>query len=144
RKLGIEVGESLNTPAQSSNPEITATFPGIELTGRTNGVGTLIYFDGRNQSVARNNWRGANTSHYSNPQYDALLDRVNSTLNDQEQAQAMKAMGEILATDLPILPMYYRIAYAAVARDVQALRGEQSGSNTPSLMSRNAYLWDRT
>jgi hypothetical protein len=56
-------------------------------------------------------------------------------------------MAEIMATELPALPMYFRVSFAAVAKGVHALTNDYPGTrgpgSAPGLMSRNAYLWDK-
>lgn len=144
RRLGVDVTEWLMTPQQARDNEYTAHFPSF--LGRSRGTADSIFpnFDGRTHSTAANRWSGANHGHYANPELDRLIDAVNGTLDPSHQAAILQQMAEIMAADLPALPMYFRISFAAVVRGVSALDDYPgSGTTGPGLMSRSVVHWDR-
>jgi len=51
--------------------------------------------------------RGANRGHYSNPRVDALLHAANLTINDAGRRQDYIQIQQILARDLPTIPLWY-------------------------------------
>ena len=55
----------------------------------------------------------------------------------------LRELGEILAIDLPALPIYYGVQLAGVRKGVRALADDFAGTTLPGLISRNAHLWDR-
>jgi len=61
----------------------------------------------------------ANTAHYSNPELDALLDQARQ-LNDQAARRQLywKAQ-EIITHDLPYIPLFFSVEYAALRQVVQ-------------------------
>ena len=118
-------------------------FPGTEVTAQNNGDSMFTRFDGRLRP-APPNFSGNQGGWYANPELDALIDKLSSTLDTREQGLVLKDMGEILASDLPCLPLYFSVNLAAVRKGVHALDdfgGAYLGG--PGIITRNAYLWDR-
>lgn len=147
RRLGLDVSELTPAPALARDPEWQSKFPALESTARGTGDQIFTTFDGRLPSTAENRWTGANRAHYANPALDRLIDRLHATLPQREQGLVLREMGELLATDLPALPLYFAPAFAAMNRGVRALVDDYAGTRGPAsgpgLMSRNAHLWDR-
>ncbi|MBM2812334.1 MAG: hypothetical protein HW416_3093 [Chloroflexi bacterium] len=146
RQLGLDVAEVQVSALLQRDSEYTAHFPAFLARARGTGDTIFVNFDGRTHSTAANRWNGANHGHYANPELDRFIDRLNVTLDERGQAELLRQMGEIMASDLPALPMYYRVSFAAVVRGVSALddySGTRGPGSAPGLMSRNAHLWDR-
>ena len=102
-------------------------------------------FDGRLISSAANNWTGVNTNNYANPALDRLIDQLYSTLDFNERGNVLKQMGEVMASDLPTLPMYWQISFL-VARNTVRGPLEQDFKTSDAIgfgSVRNAHLWER-
>jgi ABC-type oligopeptide transport system substrate-binding subunit len=54
----------------------------------------------------------SNTGHWSNPDYDALLEQAGATADPDEQAQIYGQAQEILETEVPVVPVYYDRSFA--------------------------------
>ena len=76
---------------------------------------------------------------------DSLIDKLNATLDQREQGLVLKDIGELMANDLPCLPLYFGQNLAGVRKGIRALTDDFSGAylGGPGIISRNAYLWDR-
>jgi ABC-type transport system substrate-binding protein len=124
--------------------EYRAMFPGTEITAQNNGDAMLARFDGRlRPSPPR--WSGNQGGWYANPALDALIDKLYATLDLQEQGRALNEIGEIMAADLPCLPLYFGTNLAGIRKGVRALTDDFAGAylGGPGVISRNAHLWDR-
>jgi peptide/nickel transport system substrate-binding protein len=67
---------------------------------------------------AANNWVGTNVSGYSNPAFDAACLTSQQTLPDEPfHASAYAQAQSIFATDLPVIPLYWRVRTAATRAD---------------------------
>jgi peptide/nickel transport system substrate-binding protein len=141
RQLGIEVTEYIPPSALARDNEFKSKFPGLETRARSTGDEIFVSFDGRLGSSAQNRWQGANTGHYANSALDRLIDKLEGTIDERGQGQVLKEMGEILATDLPALPAYFRSIFAAVGKGVRALDDYAFGQT--GTLARQAHLWDR-
>ncbi|MEX0922902.1 MAG: peptide ABC transporter substrate-binding protein [Rhodovibrionaceae bacterium] len=57
---------------------------------------------------AENGWSGQNSNGYANPEMDALLERLERELDPAERKGLWRELQRIYATDLPVLPLYWR------------------------------------
>ncbi|MBM2812293.1 MAG: hypothetical protein HW416_3052 [Chloroflexi bacterium] len=147
RQLGIDITEQISPLSLSRNAEYKSKFPGAEPRARATGDQIFSSFDSREHSVPQNRWIGTNAGHYANPTLDGLIDRLYRTVGQRQQGLILKDMGELLAEELPAIPLYYRTTFAAVSRGVHALLDDYAGTQGPGagpgVLSRNAHLWDR-
>lgn len=146
RQLGIEVTEEIASFTLARDNEYQATFPGLRIRAYRSSAELFPVFDSRQHPTPQNRWQGLNPSHYANPELDGLMDRLYATVGQREQAALLREMGEVLATDLPALPAYFRILMAAARKGIVALDDYGSGTGPgsgPGLLSRHAHLWDR-
>lgn len=146
RQLGLEARESVTPPALSRDLEYKATFPAMESRGRGVGEGIFISFDGREAAVPENRWLGANNGHYANPALDRLIDQMYETVDSRERTLRLREAGDILANDLPAIPIHYGMMFMAVRSTVKGPLvsdfGHMSDSSGAST-SRSAHLWER-
>jgi oligopeptide transport system substrate-binding protein len=61
---------------------------------------------------------GANSSFYSNPEFDRLIAQGNSAPNDEEAIAAYQAADDVLLEDMPILPMFFEMNQAVYSENV--------------------------
>jgi peptide/nickel transport system substrate-binding protein len=70
-----------------------------------------------------NNWAGANSMRYNNPDYDALHDQARTTLDPDEQIEVWTEMLGLAYGDIVEVPIVWRGALAAVHNRINALEG---------------------
>jgi peptide/nickel transport system substrate-binding protein len=58
--------------------------------------------------TAENGWSGQNYPGYANPRVDALLDSIETELDQEKRRVLWTELQQIYATDLPALPLYFR------------------------------------
>jgi peptide/nickel transport system substrate-binding protein len=84
-------------------------------------------------------WGGANASGYSNPAFDEACQRAQLSLPDMpEHAEAHRQAQAIFAEDLPAIPLYVHLTWAA-------MRGDLCGVDLQSPVENslwNLELWD--
>jgi peptide/nickel transport system substrate-binding protein len=139
--LGVNVEEEIVPANLTQDREYRAKFPGMEFRS-SNGDAVFGLFESRGRVSAENQYRGSNPMGYSNPAFDPLLDRFFQTLDLDQQAAVIKEMSEVLANDVPVIPMYVRVDLAAVRQGVRAL-DDYAGTTLTRGMARTAHLWDR-
>lgn len=61
----------------------------------------------------------ANTSRYSNPEVDALLDRARETFDQAARRKMYFDAQRLMTQDLPFIPLFFSIEFAAMRDDVQ-------------------------
>ena len=74
--------------------------------------------------------RGANRSHYSNPQLDALLDEAAVSADSDRRKADYVAAQQILARDLPAINLWYRDTVVVHNRRLTNVTPSPSGSYT--------------
>jgi peptide/nickel transport system substrate-binding protein len=142
RELGLEVIEEIVPGSLVSDRAYRATFPGMEITAQGNGDSILTRFDGR-QCPTPPRFSGSQGGCYANPLLDQTIDRLFASIEIRDQGLALKEIGDILAAELPALPMYFDVNVVAVRKGVRAMIDDYAGTNNPGTASRNAHLWDR-
>ncbi len=60
----------------------------------------------------------ANTSHYLNPEVDALLDKARSLQDEAERARLYREAQRLMVHDLPYIPLFFSVEYAAMRDNV--------------------------
>ena len=79
--------------------------------------------------TAANHWIGTNASGYSNPEYDAACTAARQALPDEDAYAASYRQTQLtFATDLPAIPLYYRLRVAASRPDFCHFDLDPSGS----------------
>ncbi|MBM2810875.1 MAG: hypothetical protein HW416_1634 [Chloroflexi bacterium] len=121
RQIGIDAKESPIPRALQQDGEYRTKFPGVEFTARASGDQIFAGLDGRLHAGPLNRWNGANRARYLNPALDAQIDKLRMSIGEGDQARTLKEMGEVLATDLPVVPLYFAVNLAAVRKGVRAL-----------------------
>jgi peptide/nickel transport system substrate-binding protein len=69
------------------------------------------------------NWspKGANYTHYYNPQFDALYERSQSELNDSVRYEYYRQMDQLLIDNAPVVPLYYDQVVRLVQNNISGL-----------------------
>jgi peptide/nickel transport system substrate-binding protein len=143
RRVGVDPTEQVLSPTLNRDSEYRARSPAFETADRGNGDGILVAFDGRLHSLPENRWQGANVTHYANARVDGLIDQLYGTIDTDRQGQMLKEIGQVLAEDLPVLPLYFRTSFAAVRTGVRAMVDDYRGTRGSGAPARHAHLWDR-
>ncbi|HEY3116384.1 MAG TPA: hypothetical protein VGK54_06560, partial [Chloroflexota bacterium] len=103
----------------------------------------FVTFDGRLGALPENRWSGANFNHYVKQNVDRLIDQLYATVGEQ-QGQVIKQMADILAEDVPVLPLYFKTSFVAVRQGVRAMIEDYPATVDSGAAARRAYLWDRS
>jgi len=87
-----------------------ATFTGIEITSSPLALLSVSRkLAGINIPTADNRWTGSNRGAYSNPIWDDLDKRANTTLHERDRIDIERDLVRIYTTELPLLPLYFRM-----------------------------------
>ncbi|MBM2810058.1 MAG: hypothetical protein HW416_817 [Chloroflexi bacterium] len=141
REIGFDAEEELVPAALRRDNEHIVKFPGMEVTGQ--GPEFWNRLDSRGRPTAENRYAGSNAGNYVNPAYDRLIDRLLSTLDDNAAALIVKEMGEIMADDLPGLPLYFAPRTAVALGHVRGVDEIFGAPGNMGTISKNAHQWDR-
>ncbi len=69
--------------------------------------------------TAANDYEGQNYYRYNNPQVGEINNKLKGTLDEEEGAKLIKQVQEIMAEDVPLLPLYQRIDPIAFSEKIR-------------------------
>jgi ABC-type transport system substrate-binding protein len=143
RKLGLEVDEWTVPAPLVRNLEYRAHYPNWEAS--SGGSYDVLFgrFEGPG-STAESGWQG-DRGGYNDPRGRELVGRFRTSLSERDTMQAMKAISDYVAADLPILIYYFSSDHVGVRKGILALDdvdGAGAGSSNYGTFSRNAHRWD--
>jgi peptide/nickel transport system substrate-binding protein len=137
-----------SAPAGLSTVE-SRKFDAIEKGGSTSvfffnsreGFATLISSE---IATDANRWLGRNTGGWSRPAYDAFQARAVGLLDAQARQEPELQMLQMVAEDVPFIPMYYNPVGIAVRAGVQGIQEQRHTPRLALATSWNIETWDIT
>ena len=87
-------------------------------------------------ATAANRWTGRNLGAYSNPRVDALLARLNVTIDEREAANIHRDVAVEAFADLALLPLYFQVTPMILR---EGITGPDGGTNP----TWNFHQWDK-
>ena len=70
---------------------------------------------------------GQNNSGYNNPEYDKLIDQVRTETDSTKRFELFRQAEDLLMTDLPIIPLYYKNQTMGVKSYIKDLEASPLG-----------------
>src|SRR5207245_9170645 len=98
KQIGVAAEQYILPGAVVRDREARSRYPGFETSARGSGDSILSRVDSRVSAAPRNNYSGANRGHYVNPRMDELIDRYRQSADQRQEAQAIKALSDLLAS----------------------------------------------
>ncbi len=139
QRAGIDVQPSVIPNAVAQDPEANSAYPGIVVHGISGVESTTAQALASEQiGSPANRWQGGNRGGWSNPDYDRLWDRYNSTLDRPEQVQTFVQMLKLQSELLPNMMIY---SLLGVTTHTAALKGPEAGL-VQTTSHWNMYDWE--
>jgi peptide/nickel transport system substrate-binding protein len=122
KSVGAQVEFDLVPPARAGDAEVQATRPGPRITSPS----ADLYYQNRLHSsqaaTAANRWTGRNRGGYNNPQVDALLDRMNETIDARERLNLHRQLLQAQMGDVAVYPLYWEVAPILMLKGINGPR----------------------
>jgi peptide/nickel transport system substrate-binding protein len=136
-RVGIDL--ALNNLPGTRNPSDYSLFPGLLITGLPiNHARFGGRWHTRQIATAENRYSGLNTNGYSNPELDAVLDRLDRSIRIQDQLREWEAAWRIITDDVAVMSLYYYVQPNAYRKGViGAMPKIALGSGTWQV-----HMWD--
>jgi peptide/nickel transport system substrate-binding protein len=126
QRAGIAAQPMIMSAALERDQQARATFPGVLVhsigLGEASSASSLA---SEEIATPANRWNGSNRGGWTNPEYELLWERFNTTLNRPEQVQAFVQMMKLQSEQLPNYPLSN---FLTVTAHVSALKGPQGDS----------------
>jgi peptide/nickel transport system substrate-binding protein len=141
RRAGVDAQGYVIPVAETRSNESRVLFPGMlshgVSTAERQGLETL---SSGQVPTERNRWRGANRPGWSNGDYDRLWESFNTTLERPERNKIVVQMMQVLADELPYIPLFYNLS---VQSWLSTLKGP-TGGTPETLPYWNVHEWELT
>jgi len=136
KRAGLN-GRQFGIP-QGSDREFQASFPGFDVSGGDPGGYRTI----TSAEIPRpeNRFAGPNSGSYANPEFDALVFRLNATLQRAERDDITVATERLFTMDVAKPTLIYDVKPAAGLSQVGGIRGYSGGANSRSYLF-NSEEW---
>jgi peptide/nickel transport system substrate-binding protein len=107
RRFGFEIEESVYTPAQARDNIALSTFRSMGPTGGVTGEDRFLYFLSAEISSPETRWVGSNRGGWSHPEYDRLVEALNTTLERDARVRLIADAARVINEDVAVIPLYY-------------------------------------
>jgi peptide/nickel transport system substrate-binding protein len=139
RRVGLNAAGVVFPIAQLRDGQAVSTFSGLHSTGASGGERDMGRYASEAIPRPENRWQGNNRGAWSNPQYDALYEAYNSTLERPRQIEQLVEMERIFTTELPAIPHFYS---PIVTPHVAALTGPVARTTRDAVETVHVYRWE--
>jgi len=138
RQVGFDVQQAVLPAAQAQDAQTRATFGAMFTTSAPVGESALATHGTAGTPRPENRWNGFNRSHWSNAEYDRLVDAYNTTFDRNERIQQIARMVAIFSEELPAISINFN---PGITAHTAALRGPQV-VGPDSAIAWNIQTWE--
>lgn len=135
--LGVTVTPVVPAAAQSGNRQYSATYPAFSVQGQAAEVTGIRNLVTSQVPLPANDFRGNNRSRYINPEFDALIDRFQTTVPRAERLMALGQVVRHVSENLPVMGLFYSGTITVFDPRLQNVSGGARGNSTW-----NVHEWD--
>ena len=135
KRVGVEITPLVVSPQRTADREYRSLHPGWEFTSTTYVFFEITRLHTSDIGTPTNRYAGGNKGGYSNPQMDALVDRLAVTIPPDQRHSITADMLRIATNELPVLPLYWQVGVITAAAKVKNVLPphirQQHGWNLP-------------
>jgi len=133
QKTGIGVEPNVVPTQRLSDVEWVTSFPGFQLTQRPNQLRALSNLHSAQSPRPETNYTGSNISRYSNPDFDAQIDRYYVTISRPDRIRIANQVINFMTDQVLLLGLFYTIEPILVNNRIV---------NVMPRMSRGTHAWN--
>jgi peptide/nickel transport system substrate-binding protein len=137
KAIGIAASPSPSPPSLVTDREWLATYPGVQISRLENeDAFNTRRLHSRAIAAPSNRWAGRNGAGFSNPDADAIQERLIVTINRPEQIALHRQLLQEVMGEVAILPLFWDVELALAT---QSVKGDVTAAET----GWNAFTWGR-
>ncbi len=140
RDVGIQAVSRAFTAVDVRQPDVTKNYSGLSAVGSYGGK--LDDYVTREVPSAENRYNGRNTSGWTTPEYERLVESFLTTLDAPERADRVTAMVRIWSTEVPTFPNYWTPIVNAWSSKLTGVVEKRHLDGPPPINS--IHLWEWT
>jgi peptide/nickel transport system substrate-binding protein len=134
QRIGIAVEQEHYPPQRGSDRQFRSTNPSFENVRQPGGVTAISRYTTAELPLPENGFRGNNRSRYSNPEFDDLAERINTTIRADERTQLVAQAINHMTTNLVTMPLTPVVDAVMISNRLTNLN--------PNNVSFNVHEWD--
>jgi peptide/nickel transport system substrate-binding protein len=141
RQVGVATVETLIPTQLAGDRPYRVSFPGLEMLRGPIGEEAFLGLESMHSTkipTPENRYFSGNYPRYSNPQWDALVDRFSVTIPYAERMQVLSDMLYFLADQLPHMPLFFDTQVVLVNNRLVNVDAHQTGLGTQGW---DAHRW---
>jgi peptide/nickel transport system substrate-binding protein len=144
KALGISASYEYQSRAQMQDRQARATYTGLLFTNNGIDLKSVVRRIGSdNIPTPENRWTGTNRGGYASAAWDALGDRLLTTLDERYRIDVERQMLQLYTSELPLLPLFYTLDELPLAAGISGPKGNTGvPANSTILYSWNIHEWD--
>ncbi len=128
KQAGIDARPFVQPEALDADAEHRASYPGATAESfATGGYPNITHLQA---STAANAFRGRNRGSYSNPEVNALHDRLSSTLQERDRDEVLVEIERLVSADVGVGHLYYQVRPAVAISGLKGVTGWPYMHNT--------------
>jgi peptide/nickel transport system substrate-binding protein len=121
KQAGINARPVITPEGLDADAEYRASYPGATVESWTPGLYDRIWVG--QLSTPENGFRGRNRGSYSNPQLDALVERLNTTLDTPSRDDIFVEMERLVSADVAVGHLYYQVRPGVALSSLKGITG---------------------
>ena len=133
QKAGIGTEANIVPTQRLSDVEWVTSFPGFQLTQRPNQLRALSNLHSTQSPRPETNYTGSNISRYSNPEFDAQIDRYYVTISRPDRVRIASQIINFMTDQVLLLGLFYTIEPILINNRVL---------NVEARTSRGTHAWN--
>jgi peptide/nickel transport system substrate-binding protein len=143
-EVGVRTRIENATDAQLRDRQFRETLPGVSMTDSGPTIASLSRRWHSNQIPNPDNrYVGDNAAHWSSPQADRILERMDNTFRPQDMEPLLVEFAKVYSEEMPALTLFYTPEVTASHKDLQGARPRPAGSGQ-NTWNWSAYMWEWT
>lgn len=123
KAIGVRGSVYIIPEALSADRSQEGTAPGAVFSSVRADVFTKDRLDSRVMMSPENRWTGKNTGGYVNHQVNALLDKLNATIDRRQRLPLHQELLRMQMGDVPIMPLHWSVDPVLALKGVTGIRG---------------------
>jgi len=139
QSAGIGVNLVDDSPQLRGDNEYRARFPGFDISRCCSGSESFASFRSSEARTPQNRYVGENSVNYVNPEFDALVDRYQSTIPWTERVRAVAEIVRHMTDQVIVLDQFYDASPTAVSNRILNVASKPVRSTTNTW---NVHEWD--
>ena len=137
KAIGVNLNINVLTPALLNDNEFLSTRPGLDHNTASGSALLGLRLHSSSIPAPANRWSGNNRGHFTDPAVDSLIERIQSTIGDQEQRALHRQFLAAVTPAIHSLFFYYEI------RPIVMLKGVTGPRLVGQTTTNNIWEWDK-